>query len=232
MDIGPDLSSEQLNEYMNLWDRVTSTALRPDEPDRTTWSLEANGDYSTKSAYEAQFVGREVEPAAEFTWRSKAPLRCRFFLWLGMRNKCWTSDRLARRGLDHQDACPFRDQHEETLDHLLLGCVFAREVWRVICGALGRPQWALNPDSRLRDWGAVTATLGPATKDARALLLLVLWEIWKHRNAIVFDDASLSSKTLVSRIDTEGRAWKQAGIFKGSVEPLLEGLVRWAKGRS
>ena len=36
LDIGPDLSSEQLSEYMNLWDKVTSTALRPDELDRTT----------------------------------------------------------------------------------------------------------------------------------------------------------------------------------------------------
>ena len=48
----------------------------------------------------------KVEPTVEFTWKSKAPLRCRFFLWLAMHNRCWISDRLARRGLDHQDGYP------------------------------------------------------------------------------------------------------------------------------
>ena len=206
--------------------------LMPEETDRITWSWEANGEYSTKSAYEAKFAGREVEPTAEFTWKSKAPLRCRFFLWLAVHNRCWTSDRLARCGLDHQDACPFCDQHEETIDHLLLGCVFVREVWAIMCREIHMPQWTPSQDSRLRDWCAVTSTQGQGAKDTRAILLLVLWEIWKHRNAIVFDGASLSLRALANRIDTEGRAWKQASILKGNVEPLLGGLVRWAEGRS
>ena len=100
MDIRPDLTAQQLNEYMHLWDQVTKTFLVPEETDYIMWNWEANGDYSTRSAYGAKFMGREVEPTAKFTWKSKAPLRCRFFLWLAMHNRCWTSDRLARRGLD------------------------------------------------------------------------------------------------------------------------------------
>ena len=217
---------------MLLWVRGTRLVLMPDEADRSTWSWEANGQYSVSSAYDARFAGREVEPTTQLTWQSKAPLWCRFFLWLVMHNRCWTSDRLARRGLDHQDACPFCDQHEETIDHLLLGGVFVTEVWAIMCGALHRPQWTPSQDSRLRDWCAVTTTQGQGAKESRAILLLVLWEIWKHRNAIVFEGAPLSFRALTNRIDTEGRAWKQAGILKGDVEPILGGLVRWAEGRS
>jgi hypothetical protein len=43
-------------------------------------------------------------------------------------NKCWTTDRLARRGLDHPDKCPLCDQ-EESIDHRLVSCVFAWQFW-------------------------------------------------------------------------------------------------------
>uniref|UniRef100_A0A452YW54 Reverse transcriptase zinc-binding domain-containing protein n=1 Tax=Aegilops tauschii subsp. strangulata TaxID=200361 RepID=A0A452YW54_AEGTS len=74
-------------------------------------------------------MGLEVSPTAAFTWKSKVPLQCHFFMWLANKNRCWTSDRLATRGLPHQDTCPFCDQHEESIQHLLLSCVFARQVW-------------------------------------------------------------------------------------------------------
>ena len=34
--IGPDLTGQQLNENMILWDKVTSTVLMPEETDRIT----------------------------------------------------------------------------------------------------------------------------------------------------------------------------------------------------
>ena len=86
-------------------------------------------------------MGREVEPTAEFTWKSKAPLRYRFFLWLAVHTRCWTSDRLARKGLLHQPACPFCDQVAETINHILLNCVFARTLWFVVLSALGNLEW-------------------------------------------------------------------------------------------
>lgn len=64
-------------------------------------------------------------------WKSWAPPNCRFFVWLAI-NKCWMSDRLAKRGLPHQSACPFCDQAGETINHILSACVFSMEVWTVV----------------------------------------------------------------------------------------------------
>jgi hypothetical protein len=55
--------------------------------------------------------------------------KCRFFVWLVAHNKWWTTGRLARRGLDHLEKCLLYDQEEETIDHLLISCVFARQFW-------------------------------------------------------------------------------------------------------
>jgi len=59
-------------------------------------------------------------------WKSWAPAKCKFFLWLATRNTCWTSDILAKRGLSHPDKCPLCDQEDETIQHLLTSCVVAR----------------------------------------------------------------------------------------------------------
>ena len=60
----------------------------------------------------------------EIMGAAQMPLLC-VAAWLVTHNKCWTVDRLARRGLPHPEFCPLCDQEEETIDHLLVHCVFA-----------------------------------------------------------------------------------------------------------
>jgi hypothetical protein len=59
-------------------------------------------------------------------WKTWAPPKTKFFMWLVAHKKVWTTDRLQKRGMDHLERCPLCDQDQETLDHMLIGCVFAR----------------------------------------------------------------------------------------------------------
>lgn len=104
-DVGSDLCVAEIGEYLQLWDLVLDVELRPAEDDRVHWTWEASGKFSARSAYASQFFGREHDPAAMTTWDSRAPLRCKLFAWLAFKDRLWTSDRLARRGLPHQEAC-------------------------------------------------------------------------------------------------------------------------------
>jgi hypothetical protein len=52
-------------------------------------------------------------------------------MWLVIKNRCWTADRLAKRELPHPTVCRLCDQEEEIIQHLL-SCVFARQVWAII----------------------------------------------------------------------------------------------------
>jgi hypothetical protein len=44
---------------------------------------------------------RTFSPATPWQriWKSWAPGKCKIFLWLAVKNRCWTTDRLARKGL-------------------------------------------------------------------------------------------------------------------------------------
>jgi hypothetical protein len=75
----------------------------------------SSGCYSAKSAYDVLLYGATGFEHWKRIWKSWAPPKCRFFLWLVAHNRCWTADRLARRNLDHPEACFFCDQEMETI---------------------------------------------------------------------------------------------------------------------
>lgn len=104
-------------------------------------------------------------------------------------NRLWTADRLAKRNLPHPEAFPFCDQEDETIHYLLIGCVFACEVWTIILQLLGVMQLAPQPTAVcFSEWWRNTIATSPkeAHKGLNSLIILLAWELWKHRNVCVF----------------------------------------------
>uniref|UniRef100_A0A453N4F0 Reverse transcriptase zinc-binding domain-containing protein n=1 Tax=Aegilops tauschii subsp. strangulata TaxID=200361 RepID=A0A453N4F0_AEGTS len=50
-------------------------------------------------------------------------------MWLAKQDRCWTAERLAKRGLDHPPRCVLCNQDPGEIHHLLAACVFSREIW-------------------------------------------------------------------------------------------------------
>ncbi|BAB63684.1 hypothetical protein [Oryza sativa Japonica Group] len=46
-----------------------------------------------------------------------------------LKQHCWMADLLLKRGINSHSAYPFYAQELETANHILLDCVFARQVW-------------------------------------------------------------------------------------------------------
>ena len=157
-------------------------------------------------------------------WKSWAPPRCKFFIWLVFHNRCWTADRLAKRGLPHPEACPLCDQAEETIHHILVGCVFTRQLWARIFQYLGLSSLSPEPTaSRFSKWWwkAISSVPKAERKGLNSLIILIAWEVWKHRNSCVFENATPSIQKVLRAVSTEGNLWCRAGARK-----LQELLVR------
>lgn len=67
--------------------------------------------------------------------------------------------------LPHPAVCPFCDQHQECLHHILLRCVLAREVRTVILGYWGKQDWIPTMDNDLVDCWASKEDAGGFTSD-------------------------------------------------------------------
>jgi hypothetical protein len=108
-DIPPDLDALAVQELLAVADRVEGLTITEGVADEFRWDWGANGTYSSKSCYLGMFRGSVAMAGALQVWKSRAPAKCRFFLWLVLRDRCWTADRLERRGLPRPLACPFCD---------------------------------------------------------------------------------------------------------------------------
>ena len=182
-DIQGEIPVQALMEYLELWDMLEDISVQEGIPDRHIWRLSASCKYTAKSAYGALFEGALSFAPFERIWKSWAPPKCRFFMWLVAHNRCWTADRLARRGLPHPDHCLLCDQEEENIQHLLIGCVFARQFWYDILHSIGLAALAPQSDvSSFDDWWdkAVLTVSEDARKGLNSLIILGAWTIWKH----------------------------------------------------
>nr|AAN04142.1 Putative retroelement [Oryza sativa Japonica Group]AAN04202.1 Putative retroelement [Oryza sativa Japonica Group]ABB46801.2 hypothetical protein LOC_Os10g07160 [Oryza sativa Japonica Group] len=84
-DIRDGLSVQALGEYLDLWDVIAGISLDPASRDEMIWKAAPDG--------------RMKCPLGKIIWKSRAPARCKFFMFLAMRNACLTADNLQRRGL-------------------------------------------------------------------------------------------------------------------------------------
>jgi hypothetical protein len=147
-DIKGALTVEVLADFLELWDAILIVNLYPDREDKHIFRFAHNGKYSAKAAYESLFIGSTYFEHCERICHvygfgtpgapPPPPPKCKIFLWFAALQRCWTSDRLQRRGLDHPDPCPLCDQEPETIDHLLIGCVLARNYWFRLLGQVDR----------------------------------------------------------------------------------------------
>jgi hypothetical protein len=64
-------------------------------------------------------------PGAKELWSAAAPLKFKLHMWLVLKERLWTTDRLAQ----HPALCVLCCQEEETGEHLNLQCSFSRQVW-------------------------------------------------------------------------------------------------------
>jgi hypothetical protein len=135
-------------------------------------------------------------------------------MWLVAHNRCWTVDRLARRGLRHPDKCLLCDQEDENIEHLLIGCVVARQFWYTLLHSFGLSQLAPTANNSPFDawWERVAAALsGDVQKGLNLLIILGACCIWKHRNSCVFYGASPSVASILGMARDEAQLWTMAG---------------------
>jgi hypothetical protein len=216
-----------LAEFLYIWDLVQEVVLQPEVNDVHKWKLEASGEFSTKSAYEAFFFGAILFEPSKLIWSNWAPRKCKFFLWLVAHNRCWTADRLARRGLPHPEHCPFCDQEDETIEHLLCSCVFSRQFWHQLLHRFGLPDVAPQPSTtRFFAWWqqAGSSFNKEVGQGFNSLVMLGAWILWKQRNNIVFNGVSPRLDRALLLAQDEADHWLLAGA-KG-----LRGLVAGSHG--
>lgn len=106
-----------------------------------------------------------------------------------------------RHGLQDHDVCALCDQGTESVEHLFLGCVVARQVWYSLLWPVNLDTLMPVNDGEIGAWWLEQRARVDAN-DRRLFdcaLLLVAWSLWKERNARVFGRPASTVRDVVRR---------------------------------
>jgi hypothetical protein len=117
-----------------------------------------------------------------------------------------------------KEVCPILnaalcDQAEETIEHLLISCVFYRQVWYNILHKVGLQDLSLQPDNNSFDgwWASTNSGVDDQTKKrpqfhhhSGSLA------IWNYCNRCVFDGIQLSLNSVLVSVKDEFLLWSLA----------------------
>jgi hypothetical protein len=128
-DFTGGLSTQALEQYLHLWDTVDEIFLTPGQGDKAVWRCTADGMFSVKSGYKLFIITNTRFACAKPIRKSKAPMKCRFFMWLAVHKRCLTADNLQRRNWPHNPTCALCQVADEDCTHLFVHCRYTQQVW-------------------------------------------------------------------------------------------------------
>lgn len=179
---------------MRLGSYLQEVTLNTNVPDDIFWKWTANGECTTKSAYEAQFSGTTTNLNFSPLWKAQAEPKQRFFGWLILHQKTLTSENLLRRHLPCDWICSLCSEAFEDANHLAKGCIFTRNVWNRLCNWLGFNQSLFSPQNEDISvwWDSMLHSVQEkrAKKRMVGALLTTWWHVWLERNHRIFNQQS------------------------------------------
>jgi hypothetical protein len=188
---------QALREYVHLWVRIQSVHLQEGTP----IVFSGHHRYSTSSAYHALFVGQSGIPCMSVLRKARAPPTCKFFLWLALLDRCWTSERLQRHNLQNNGPCDLCSQETEMINHHLLQCSFSRDIWFRTLRFEGFQALAPSTLAVLPNWWSESrkAIPKPLRKGFDTMVVMICRQLWRERNARISDQVSKTSRNQVDR---------------------------------
>lgn len=142
-------------DYFKLWRAIESAHLDDTGQDLIVGTLESSGEYTATSAYNIQFEGQTQSNFPKLIWKVWAPQRCKFFLYLLLQDRLWTSARLQLRGWKNNYFCALCERNLKKAQHLFFECHYSRKVCGFVaiwsgCQNLHPSQW--NEEAELEAW--------------------------------------------------------------------------------
>ncbi|XP_057779717.1 uncharacterized protein LOC130998303 [Salvia miltiorrhiza] len=197
---------------------VTNIPLSPSmQSDRIVWHFSDDGHYSVKTAYKLASSltldeTHKVDGNWRVLWRMDVPPKVRHFLWRAARNNLPTKENLLSRGLTVGGECPICRSGYENTWHIFFACPFAETCWRTSNLFPHVDSITARSDSFTQ---ALTRVLDDKNVNRKANVGMILWQIWRDRNTVVWkevfpnpaksvDSALGRSDWLSARQPTEG----------------------------
>ena len=190
--------------------------------DEIRWLGFRSGVFSVSSFYQLLARERFVEGPWRVVWLTGITPKVSFFVWTAALNRILTIDNLMRRGWVMVNRCCMCGLAEETVDHLLLHCIAAYQLWSLVYSIFGIV-WVQPGSVASVLWSWAGGRVGKRRRKAWLFVPhCLMWLIWLERNRRTFQDTTVLVSQLKSRFVSILLSW----VF-GRVEPDVSSFLNF-----
>jgi hypothetical protein len=196
------LSPQAICELETITAIIQSTILDETEDRRLSPFSLGNGKLDTSGVYKLiKSQGCSSNPASDFIWKSSAPPRVKFFVWLLLQGRIQCRHNLCKKTIVDSPICEVCNSEDETSEHIILRCGFAVAFWEAIGfswssdQSIGELYQATRPNNILED-------------QFGTFIALCCWQLWKRRNGIVFRNEALNLQQVLAACKVEAQLWR------------------------
>ena len=197
-----------VDSFMSL---LYSQIIRPGVVDSLCWTPSCRGLFEVRSFYTTLI---SPHPSGIFPWKSvwkaKVPSRVAFFVWTAALGKILTTENLRKRRVTILDWCCMCKSSGESVNHLLVHCPIAWELWSMVLVIFGK-SWVMPHDvvDLLSCW---TGSRGKseAGKIWKMTPHCLMWCLWQEQNDRTFNGVEISIPALKFKFLLTLLEWSKA----------------------
>ena len=159
-----------------------------DGPDILRWGYSNKGSFSVKENYSIRIARNAMnDDIWKKNWIANLWPKVSLFVWLVIREKILTSDNSRKRGIHGPSQCYLCYTAKELMNHLLDSFPFAAAMWdKGVMRFRRSDRRRGQPSQTLREW-CPSAYKNPIIRTIwDSFPGMVMWCIWKERNARIF----------------------------------------------
>jgi len=175
------LSAYDYDRWLGLLNMLNDCALTDNRADVVHWALDKKKQFTTKSLYRLLTDRGVSSRVAGYIWRSKVPLKIKFFLWQILNNKLQVAVSLVKRGWKGPSSSYLCGCLED-LDHIFFKCHLSKLVWAVIVEIFDLQSYPTSWDDFCGSW-----LRGKGPIPIRLIIFIFAgfaWALWTTRNKI------------------------------------------------
>ena len=228
MEFIRSLSVQEHNRWLELVDGLHDFSLSSDI-DSVKWALDKSNIFTTKSLYRFLSDSGASSRVAGYIWKSKLPLKIKFFLWQVFNNKLQVAKSLAKRGWKGNSRCCLCNCVED-VNHILFKCHFAKFAWGMPSDLLCIQDFPKSLREFSSSW-----LLGKDSWPKRLMMFVIpgfAWALWTCRNKMMIEKHLPKTPTDVVYIGLSFMQ-KWSGLLREEdrerITHLKEDIMRWLK---
>ena len=177
--------------------------------------------FSSTKAYRLLTGHRTVHQAFRWLWKSSCRNKCKFFIWLVLKDRLGTRNLLRRRNMFLQDynCVHCVSSTEETLLHLLVDCPFALACWNTLNLFISAHTDFLQVIVSLKDQIRLPFFM--------EIVITMWWYIWTIQNDVIFRNMPASIQRCKSIFKEEFALiiLRAKGKYQPQIDLWLEAYV-------